>query len=74
MAKTRVKEIKNAKAAARASADVLLLEDKPQPGSSLPNAGIARHQALGGKVKKKRPRVSLSKMKAGRKAKLGHTK
>jgi len=64
MGKTRLKEIKEKKQAERAAAGPV---DAPEP---VPQGD---RRTIGGKIKKKRPRVSLAKMKAGRKGLLGYS-
>ena len=63
MSKTRLKQIKRKKQAEQAEEQKLSKDPQPQPRSL---------KML--KIKKKRPRVSLARMKAGRKALLGYKK
>ena len=66
MAKSRDRQIKRRKqqaAAAGDEAEFELAQDEPR-----------KAQRPGLKIKKKKPRVSLARMKAGRKGLLGYTK
>ena len=63
MSKTRLKQIKRKKQAEQAEEQKLSKDPQPQPRSL---------KML--KIRKKRPRVSLARMKAGRKALLGYKK